>query len=223
MIDLFFDDRGALQIIGEGAFRAIQELRNAVEDIADKIELEAIRRAPDGEDRDTGREQLKLREHAVERSDAEISRLRSFADPGDFRGEGVVADIRNEAPGFRSIRGAGGRFVKGKASEAPGTRIIPRRPFFRPERVIIRIVLNVPTNPPHAMWVHQGTGVYGPHESPIVSPKGGTMTFKINNKWFRRKSVLGQRPNPYLISAYDEINLSYVPIRLAQLEAQLRI
>lgn len=211
MVDLRVeDDDGVIRILGESHAHAIRELRDAVDDIADKIEAEAKRRAPV----DTG----ELASNPVERSETEIRRIPGIHIPG--QAAGVVTDIPLFGGGT-AIRGARGRFVKGAARERPGT-VREFVPDFRdPGRVVIHIELSVPELPKHAVWVHGGTGVYGPHESPIVSPTGGIMRFVIDGRVFYRRSVLGQRSNPYLLFAYEEVNDAYVPLRLAQLQQEV--
>lgn len=145
-------------LIGSMPDKAVRLLRATIEDIADRIESQAIANAPE----DTG----ELKAHAVERRDLK-----------------------------RRVQGPGGLVVKSEIS--------------------------VPSTPKHAKWVHDGTGIYGPRGTPIVPRKARFMRFQIDGKWFAKTSVLGQQPQPYLKEAVEEVERTYVPIKLAELRARL--
>lgn len=115
--------------------------------------------------------------------------------------------------GGTSIRGAGGRFVG--AGTAPEGQLIARS------------TISVAREPRHAIWVHDGTGIYGPRHRPITTiPPGKYMTFYwfkgIITKHFHLKLVKGQRPNPYLTEAYLLIERTYIPARVELLRAQIK-
>jgi hypothetical protein len=80
----------------------------------------------------------------------------------------------------------------------------------------------VPTHagesPEYPLFVHRGTGIFGPHRSPIVSPKGNVMRFNIGagNPYFMKQGdpgnifrlqVKGQKPQPYLEDVVRETRL----------------
>ena len=56
----------------------------------------------------------------------------------------------------------------------------------------------------YSRWVHEGTGIYGKHATPIVPRNGGWLAFKTKG---RRKTVVrsvkGQRPQPWLEQALE--------------------
>jgi hypothetical protein len=68
----------------------------------------------------------------------------------------------------------------------------------------------------HALWVHQGTGIYGPRGRPIRKPGGGLMKFPTGARgagpargrpFTYTRSVRGQRPQPFLVSALSLVML----------------
>jgi HK97 gp10 family phage protein len=56
---------------------------------------------------------------------------------------------------------------------------------------------------PYAKFVHDGTGIYGPHGKPIVPLKAKAL--KIPGIGYRR-SVKGMKPRPFFQLAIDQIN-----------------
>jgi HK97 gp10 family phage protein len=57
----------------------------------------------------------------------------------------------------------------------------------------------------YALYVHQGTGIYGPHKTRIVPTTKKALAFQIGGKWIIRRSVKGQKPNPFMKRAFDEV------------------
>ena len=113
-----------------------------------------------------------------------------------------------------SIRGAGGRFVGAVPADTPFGELIARS------------TITLPQEPEHAIWVHDGTGIYGPREHVIVPRKATFMVFHYPkayrpNKHFRLRTVKGQKPQPYLDNAFLLINRSYIPARIQLLRAQI--
>lgn len=66
----------------------------------------------------------------------------------------------------------------------------------------VELTVIVAAQQPYALWVHNGTGIYGPHKTPIVP---------LGNSWFNvlhwigpggedifAKSVKGQKPQPFM-------------------------
>lgn len=133
-----------------------------------------------------------LKEHPVDRDEA----------------SGFVAtDFPLIGGGFAG-RGPGGLFVKGLPFSAPG-------------RVVARQTITVARIPKHAVWVHDGTGIYGPHRSPIVPRRAKYLKFEYKGRIWRLKSVRGQRAQPFLTDAFLIINRTYVPARVELLRAEL--
>lgn len=184
-IDEFFDHARARFLVKE-----------AMEDIADAIEVQAKKEAPLGP---TGR----LQAHPVEREDARV---------------GIVTSVP-AIGGGTSVRGAGGRFVA-------ATKDFPVGQEF------VEIRLGIPEEPKHAIWVHDGTGIYEPGGSGkmiTAHDPQGFMTFpasrwptaKFKRKEYRFKEVKGQPANPYLDRAFFTINGTYVQARIQLLRAQI--
>jgi hypothetical protein len=90
-----------------------------------------------------------------------------------------------------------------------------------PGGLVVKSEISVPDKPKYAKWVHDGTGIYGPRGTPILPKRATFMRFQIDGKWFAKRSVLGQQPQPYLKEAVEEIERTYVPIKLAELRARL--
>lgn len=55
----------------------------------------------------------------------------------------------------------------------------------------------------YALWVHEGTGLYGPKHARIRPKRARYLRFKPRGarRFIFRKSVKGMRPNPYLRDA----------------------
>lgn len=92
-----------------------------------------------------------------------------------------------------------------------------------PGGLVVKSEISVSKTPVYAKWVHDGTGIYGPKGTPIVPKKATFMRFQIDGKWFAKRSVKGQQPQPYLREAVEEVERSYVPVKLAELRARLEL
>lgn len=53
----------------------------------------------------------------------------------------------------------------------------------------------------HARWVHDGTGIYGPHHQPIVPTHAKSLAWEGPGGMIFAKSVKGMRANPFLKDA----------------------
>lgn len=135
--------------------------------------------------------------------------------PGSLSERGVerndsttgVADPRASSfGGGFSARGAGGRFVAGGLGQGD---------------LIFRANMNVPLEPRHAIWVHSGTGLFGPYRHPIVPKRKSHLVYHAYGRKWVRKSVRGQKPQLYLERAAREIETTYVPARLAILRSEI--
>lgn len=84
-----------------------------------------------------------------------------------------------------------------------------------------------------AGYVHEGTGIFGPRKQRIVGKIEGTykngvikrkmlMIRKPEGKIVWRRSARGQRPNPFMREAYNDVVSTYVPIRLLKLKHDLQ-
>ncbi|HLR97592.1 MAG TPA: hypothetical protein VK053_23935 [Jiangellaceae bacterium] len=50
----------------------------------------------------------------------------------------------------------------------------------------------------HALWVHEGTGIYGPRRAPIVPRRAQVLAWRDRGGWRYARSVRGMRPRPFL-------------------------
>ena len=77
--------------------------------------------------------------------------------------------------------------------------------------------------PAHGIWVHDGTGIYGPRKSPIVpKPPNKYLVFQIEDREFRLRSVKGQKPQPFMDEAYYIVNRTYVPAKVESLRLKIQ-
>lgn len=128
-------------------------------------------------------------------------------------GVGTVTGIAAFGGGL-TVRGEGGRFVAATNEGEVG-------------QMIARAELSIAKDPEYAIWVHDGTGIYGPKKKPYHAiPPNKYMTFYYPkafraNKHFRLKTVLGQQAQPFLRDAYLLIEKTYIPARIELLRARL--
>jgi hypothetical protein len=73
----------------------------------------------------------------------------------------------------------------------------------------------------HGIWVHEGTGEFGPYRTRIVPTHFRFMVFNIGGKWFQRTSVRGQQAQPFLTDAYEYVSNFSTPAKLAELRAEI--
>jgi hypothetical protein len=65
------------------------------------------------------------------------------------------------------------------------------------------LAVQIGTNVRYAIWVHDGTGLYGPEHRMITPKTKRYLRFKPHgsNKYVFAKAVKGMRPNPFLANA----------------------
>ena len=51
---------------------------------------------------------------------------------------------------------------------------------------------------PYSIFVHEGTGLFGPRKAKIVPKTAKALRFRIGDKLIFARSVKGQKPNPYM-------------------------
>ena len=171
-------------------------LRRHVDDVANQVQSTAERLAPRGP---SGR----LKAEGVIKH-AEVGESLS----------GIVTGARAFGGGF-SVRGAGGRFVGATKAESPGTTLssLANHSY--------SAVVELNPAVPHAKWVHGGTGIFGPYKSPIVPRRAEYLVFYWHGRKWRKKSVRGQRPQPFLTEAFEYVRNVYEPAKLSQLRAEI--
>jgi hypothetical protein len=179
-----------------------------VNDVARAVERTAQDLAPLGE---TGQ----LKGEGITRTEA--SHHQTFGDlgaPGS-----VVTDLPAFGGGF-TVRGGNprnrGQFSSVSRFRDPGY-------IFTGGVTRGSVTATVELNPavPHGKWVHEGTGIYGPHRTPIVPVRKPHLVFHIGSRKFILKSVKGQKAQPFLTEAYAYVNTVYVPAKLAELRGEI--
>lgn len=91
---------------------------------------------------------------------------------------------------------------------------------FGPTRVNVntwRAGIGLAKDPEHGIWVHDGTGIYGPRKTRIVPRTAPYLKFRIDDRIFRLKSVRGQPAQPFMDKAFILINRVYIPLRVERL------
>jgi hypothetical protein len=53
----------------------------------------------------------------------------------------------------------------------------------------------------YGLYVHDGTGIYGPRGKLIVPKQAKMLMWKNKSGWHQRKSIKGMKPNPFLRDA----------------------
>lgn len=68
------------------------------------------------------------------------------------------------------------------------------------------LVGRVYSDAPHALYVHQGTGIYGPNHQPIRPKRAKVLVFKPkgSSDFVFTDEVKGARPNPFLLRALND-------------------
>ena len=77
--------------------------------------------------------------------------------------------------------------------------------------------------PEHGIFVHEGTGIYGPRKSPITPRKSPYLKFTIGDRTFRLRSVRGQKAQPFIDKAFILVNRTYVPLRVERLKRLIQL
>lgn len=206
-------------------------LRDAVADIADKLEEFAILNAPDGEDKDPAsyswrdRPSVQLKENPVDRNSYTRKTPARFiaGEPG-----GTVTDFplivgKGRAPGSGgfAVRGARGRFVKRRGyTVGQWLASIPNE-WTTPELVAYEEV-TVTQVVPYAMFVHEGTGQKYAKTSDFMMYTSSVCK-RRTPALYKLKTAKGQHANPYLLHAYYEVEPSYTAARVAKLRSELGV
>jgi hypothetical protein len=193
-------DSGEIRILGELGF-AVHLVVDAVRDISDKIVEEAAVQAP-------------VKTGALKLHPVDVQHFRhGFGQEGEFLRPGESIETRAvQFGGTFSVRGAGGRFVRGTPFTTQAFSDTPEE-----------IILSVPDHPEYAKWVHNGTGIYGPSHEPIrPHAPNKFLHFEVDGKSVFARSVKGQKPNPYLDRAFVIINRTYIPARIERLRLEIR-
>ncbi len=77
-------------------------------------------------------------------------------------------------------------------------------------------------DPFYGIFVHDGTGIYGPRKSRIYPRTAPYLKFTIDNRTFRVRSVAGQEAQPFMDRAFEIVNARYVPARVERLRLAIQ-
>jgi HK97 gp10 family phage protein len=58
---------------------------------------------------------------------------------------------------------------------------------------------------PYSIFVHEGTGLFGPRKEKILPKEKKALAFFIGGKLLIRRSVKGQKANPFMARAFREV------------------
>jgi hypothetical protein len=114
---------------------------------------------------------------------------------------GVVQDLlrrglRVETQAKRNLGGIGGpkRIDTGRLRASINTQLVSRNG---------QPAVLIGTNVRYAVWVHEGTGIYGPRHRRITPKSHKYLRFRPrgSRKFVYAKSVVGMRPTPFMRNA----------------------
>ncbi len=73
----------------------------------------------------------------------------------------------------------------------------------------VKLAARIGTNVEYALFVHEGTGIYGPKHTPITPKTSRYLQFKPrgSSDFVYAKSVKGMKANPFLVNALPAANL----------------
>lgn len=57
----------------------------------------------------------------------------------------------------------------------------------------------------HAIWVHEGTGIYGKYKRPIQPKRARVLAWQGSGGMIFARSVKGIKPNPFMDRAYKKV------------------
>lgn len=81
--------------------------------------------------------------------------------------------------------------------------------------------IGVSRQAPYALWVHDGTGIFGETGNLIRPRVKRVMVFEKEGKVFFRSYVKGQKPQPFMAEAFESVANTYVPLRVGRLRQQI--
>lgn len=80
-----------------------------------------------------------------------------------------------------------------------------------------QVAVGLRRHPRHAVFVHEGTGLFGEFRRPIVAPDKA-FAFEASGNMVYARKTRGQESQPFLRDAIRVAEASYIPIRLKKLE-----
>jgi hypothetical protein len=84
-----------------------------------------------------------------------------------------------------------------------------------------QVVVGLKRFPKHAVFVHEGTGIFGDRRRPIQAPPGQAFAMPSGRGMLFRTRTMGQRPQPFMDEAVELAQSSYIPLRVIRLGAEL--
>jgi hypothetical protein len=195
------------EIVGRGRFGVDVELKKFIDAAGKEVERKAKEFAPAGP---TGR----LKAEGVVRHEG-VTDIVSGNVGDRFQPGAVVTDLPSFGGGF-TVRGPSGRFVSATKVLSPG--FVYGSTF---SRANYSVAIELNPGVAHSKWVHNGTGLYGPHKTPIVPRRAPFLVFHYRGRKWIKRSVRGQRPQPFLDQAFHYVNDVYIPARITSLKAAI--
>jgi len=80
----------------------------------------------------------------------------------------------------------------------------------------------VTSTAPYSIFVHRGTGIYGPYKMPVVPTTKKALAFKIGDKLIIRRSIKGMKPNPFMTRALKRVESRLREIFMAGFESAMK-
>ena len=188
-------------------------LVHTINELAKEVEMKAKEFAPIGKGENQKDVPGTLKKEGIIRHNASL-----VSGGGDFGPAGAIVTDIPAFGGGTSVRGPGGRFVSAPSGFSPGH--VFQGGGGGTSRIVSAIVeLNPLVR--HAKWVHQGTGIYGPHHAPIRPRVAPFLVFRWHGRYHAVTSVRGQKAQPFLTESYIYVNNVYAPAKLSELRAEL--
>jgi hypothetical protein len=83
------------------------------------------------------------------------------------------------------------------------------------------IEVGLTDHPKYAIFVHEGTGIFGPLHKPIFASPGNVFSWESRGRRVFAQFTFGQRPQPFLEEAILWAEFNYIPVRVQMLGVQV--
>lgn len=82
---------------------------------------------------------------------------------------------------------------------------------------LTQAVVGVARTAPYGIWTHEGTGIFGTYGRAIRPTSGNFLVFSIGGRKIFARSVKGQRANPFMRDAFNNVRGGFAEGRLRKL------